>query len=720
MKAYLAHTENALRLLSRNKTALFFTYLFPLFFFFMFATLFGGAKNPGEMLRVISLVLTLGVLGSGFFGAGVTMVQEREENILRRFKVTPAGALPILLAVLTSGVVAYLPLVALIVGLTRVWLHVPLPPRLPEVVIFSAIGLLAFRGIGVLIACVVRSVQESSAVVNVVYMPMLMLSGAMLPLQFLPPFLQTVTAFLPSYYLYSGMQSMLLNGQGIWHNALETMALLLTAFTTTFFALKLFRWDRDDVISGRAKWWIVVGLAPFFLLGLTKLNRQERLEEARMQARAERRNSTFVVENVRVFIGDGRVIEHGRILVRQGNIVEVGEQGGGAAPPDAEVINGAGKTLLPGLIDMHVHLGASGFGDNDEEKDPEARRLMQYLYCGVTAVRSVGDWLDRSLSVKSKVESGRVLGAELFAYGPLFTAEGGHGTEYLQFMPDSARPKMREEFLRIPKNPADAGTMVRDLKSAGVDGIKAILQGDFGHTHFTRLERPNYEAVARAAHANRLPLATHTNTSLDVEDAIGVGSDTIEHGALTDRLPAADLVALHDKGLAYDPTLSVVGVLRGKMDLNSPLLQQIASADKLKVLGEKDANREPLPKGEEYYANGAANLLAAWQVGVTLIAGSDAGNPSIIHGPTVQRELALWVEAGIPATVALQAATGNAAKILRADGRIGLIAVDHQASFILVEGDPVADIHALDRIATVVFRGEVVNREALLELIKQK
>ncbi len=721
MKAYLAHTEHALRLLSRNKTALFFTYLFPLFFFFLFATMFGGQKNPGEMLRVISIVLTIGVLGSGFFGAGITMVQEREDNVLRRFKVTPAGALPILLAVLTSGLVAYLPLVALIVGLTRVWLHVPLPPRLPEVVVFSTLGLVAFRGIGLLIACVVRSVQESSAIVNVIYMPMLMLSGAMLPLQFLPPSLQTISVFLPSYYLFRGMQSMLLNGQGLWQNGLEAVALVVTAFATTFLALKLFRWDRDDVISGRAKWWIAAGLTPFFAVGLTKLDRQARLEESRMQSRAVRRNSTFVVENVRVFVGDGRVIEHGRVLVRSGRIVEVGDEGGGAAPADAEVINGAGKTLLPGLIDMHVHLGASGLGDNDmDDPDPEGHRLMDYLYCGVTAVRSVGDWLDRSLAVKAKVETGRLLGAELFAYGPLFTAEGGHGTEYLQYMPDTMRPKMRGEFLRIPKDPADAQKLVGDLKHDGVDGIKAILQGDFGHIHFVRLDRPIYESVARAAHANGLPLATHTNTVQDVEDAIGVGSDSIEHGALTDRLPPADLAALHDKNLAYDPTLSVVGVLRGKYTLASPLLQQIVPADKLKALGQADPNRQPFPKGEELYANAAANLVAAWQAGVTLIAGSDAGNPSIIHGPTVQHELALWVEAGIPATVALQAATGQAAKVLRADGRIGLIAADHQATFILVEGDPVADIHALERVASVVFRGEIVDREFLLETRKQR
>ena len=725
MKAYLAHTENALRLLSRNKTALFFTYLFPLFFFFMFAGIMGGAKNPGDMLRVISVVLTLGVLGSGLLGAGITMVQEREENILRRFKVTPSGALPILLAVLTSGLVAYLPLVAVIFGLTRGWLHVPLPPRFLEVTIFSAVGLVAFRGIGVLIACVVRSTQESSAIVNLVYLPMLMLSGAMLPLQFLPPALQTATVFLPSYYLFTGMQSMLLTGEGLWHNALETVALLVTAGVTTFLALRLFRWDRDDVIPGRAKWWIIAGLTPFFAVGLTKLNRQARIEEGRMQARAEHRNVHFVVDNVRIFVGNGRVIEHGRVLVRHGEIVEVSEETGGAMPPEAEVINGAGKTLLPGLIDMHVHLGASGLADGGgNEKDPEATRLMDYLYCGVTAVRSVGDMLDRSLAVKAKVESGRVLGAELFVYGPMFTAEGGHGTEYLSYVPDTMRPKMREEMLRIPKDPAEAKRMVDGLKRDGADGVKAILQGDFGHVHFARLERPNYEAVARAAHADHLPLATHTNTVQDVEDAIAVGSDTIEHGALTGLLPPADLAAMRDKNLAYDPTLSVVGVLRdaatGKASTPaSPLLQEILPADKLRKLGETGLNRQTFPQGEEYFNNAAANLLAAWRAGVPLIAGSDAGNPSIIHGPTVQRELALWVEAGIPAPVALQAATYQAAKALRADGRIGLVAKDQQATFLLVDGDPTVDIHALERIATVVYRGEIVERAALLKAAKE-
>ena len=570
-------------------------------------------------------------------------------------------------------------------------------------------------------ASVVNSTQEGSAVVQILYLPMLMLSGAMMPLEILPPWLQKFSGFLPSPYLYSGMQSMLLNGQGIWHSARELLALLATAAASTFLALKLFRWDKDEAAPPQAKWWIGVGLAPFLLLGLTQIHSQARLDAERTQERAARRDRAFAVENVRVFVGDGRVIERGRVLVKDGRIVEVGEQGGEPTPKDVEAINGAGKTLLPGLIDMHVHLGAPGLPKYEQnDPDAEAHRLAAYLYCGVTAVRSVGDWTDRSLALKHRVESGEVLGAELFAYGPLFTAVGGHGTEYLNAMPSSMRAQARDQFLRIPKDPDDATAMVGALKRDGVDGIKAILQGDFGHVRFVRLDRPIYEAVARAAHASGLPLATHTHTLRDVEDAIAAHSETIEHGSPVDLIPPADFAAMRENGLAYDPTLSVVAVFRdlaagSAKFFDSPLLQQVVPADALKTPEQHAA----LPtSGPDMFTTATANLRAAAQAGVSLIAGSDAGNPYIVHGPTVQHELALWVDAGLPANVAIQAATGQAARYLRAEKRIGFIAPGHEATFLMVDGDPVADIHALERVSTVAFRGEIVNRPDLLKSMK--
>src|SRR5438477_101696 len=108
MKPYLAHIKINLKLTLRDRSLLFFNYLFPLVFFFIFAQTF-KAQQGGSINQVITMVLIIGVLGSGFFGSGLRAVQERELGILRRFKVAPITAAPILVASLVTGLLAYLP-----------------------------------------------------------------------------------------------------------------------------------------------------------------------------------------------------------------------------------------------------------------------------------------------------------------------------------------------------------------------------------------------------------------------------------------------------------------------------------------------------------------------------------------------------------------------------------------------------------------------------------
>jgi len=112
---------------------------------------------------------------------------------------------------------------------------------------------------------------------------------------------------------------------------------------------------------------------------------------------------------------------------------------------------------------------------------------------------------------------------------------------------------------------------------------------------------------------------------------------------------------------------------------------------------------------------GGRNLLKAWQAGIMLVTGSDAGNFLVLHGPTVQREIELWVAAGIPIEVALEAATYNAAKLLRADQRIGTIEKGKEASLLVVDGNPLQDVRALSSISTVFFKGERVRRNEIFE-----
>jgi imidazolonepropionase-like amidohydrolase len=114
-------------------------------------------------------------------------------------------------------------------------------------------------------------------------------------------------------------------------------------------------------------------------------------------------------------------------------------------------------------------------------------------------------------------------------------------------------------------------------------------------------------------------------------------------------------------------------------------------------------------------ATGGNNLMKAWRAGVSLVTGSDAGNFLVLHGPTIQREIELWVAAGIPVDVALRAATQNSAKLLRADNRIGTIEVGKDASLLIVDGNPLQDVHALSTISFVIMKGEWVARRQIFE-----
>ena len=128
MKSYLALIKVDLKLAFRDKAVIFFNYLFPLIFFFVFAGLM-RAERGGTISYVVSLVLVMGILGNGLFGAGLRAVQEREANILRRFKVAPISPAPLLVASLVSGWVIYVPIVLLVLGLAHFVYGMPVPGR---------------------------------------------------------------------------------------------------------------------------------------------------------------------------------------------------------------------------------------------------------------------------------------------------------------------------------------------------------------------------------------------------------------------------------------------------------------------------------------------------------------------------------------------------------------------------------------------------------------
>lgn len=732
MNAFLAFLKIDLKLAMRNRAVLFFNYVFPMLFFFFFGWVY-KAKEGGTALLVVTMVTTIGILGSGFFGAGMRAVQEREENILRRYKVTPITPVPLLFASIAMGIILYLPTVALVIIFAHLLYGMPIPGNLLSLFLFVCCGAAAFRALGMIIAAVVNSSQEANILIQIIYMPMLFFSGATFPLSLMPNWLQILTQFVPATYLVTGMSGILQRGESILHNSKSVLALLVTVGVGVFIAAKLFRWEKEEKLKASAKLWVVVALLPFFFLGAYQAWSRQELTKAKILDRAVSRNKNYLIQNARVYVGNGKVIESGAVLIKGGKIDTVYEGSfPDAASLNAQAIEAAGKTVLPGLIDLHVHLGASGGFPEDYTKfDPvksAEHEVAAYLYCGVTAVRSVGDRLDSMLDLRKQFGTGEKLGTEVFFCGPLFTTEGGHGTEYSKFLPEGVRASFNSQFVRLPKSADEARKQVDDLVADHVDAIKGVLEAGVPGYPFNRMDVNILRAVVEEAHAKHLPVAIHTGNAKDVVDAVAVGADSVEHGSMIDDIPDGTIAEMKSKGIAFDPTLSVVegftSFAKGDTSaLKRSLVQQVTPKDLIngteKAATSNDEQFKKLRDGLNHYPMSIQiagnNLLKAWKGGVMLVIGSDAGNFLVIHGPTVQREIELWVAAGIPIDVALQAATNNAAKLLHADNRIGTVEKGKEASLLIVDGNPLQDVHALSAVSSVFFKGERIGRSQLFE-----
>ncbi len=730
MKSYFALIKVDLKLAFRDKAVIFFNYLFPLIFFFVFAGLM-KAERGGAIAYVVSLVLVMGILGNGLFGAGMRAVQEREMNILRRFKVAPISPAPLLVASLFSGWIIYIPIVLLILSLAHFVYGMPLPGRPFSFLGLISLGLLAFRAIGLILASVANSMQGSQVLIQLFYMPMLFLSGATFPITLLPEWAQIISQFLPASYLVTGFQGIFFRNEPLMANWQSMLALLATLFLGMFLSIQLFRWEKDEKIRPAARLWVAVALFPFILLGSYQSYSREHLKKARLLMRELDRSGTFLIQGARIFVGEGKVIETGSVLVKKGKIEAVFE---GSAPSadslKATLIEASGKTLLPGLIDIHVHLGApAGIYASQQDYLPDKlmpRALAACLYSGVTTVKSVGDALDNSLKLRASIASGERLGASLFTCGPMFTTEGGHGTEFFEGMPEAMKTMALAQWVRLPKSQEEARQQVRELKSAGVDGIKGILEAGLAGQLFNRLDFATLQAAVGEARNQGLPVVVHTGNSQDIADALKARANGVEHGSARDRIPNELLAQMAKAGVAYDPTLAVAeafSVLGSGAErlLNHSLVRQVVSAtliettrkglrsDRMMALR---VRLKPFGAGLE---QGKENLRRAHQAGVLLVAGSDAGNLLVFHGPALHRELQLWVSAGIPPAAALQAATYNAARLLHAEAHVGSIQKGRDADLLLVDGNPLEDITATERISQVIYKGERINRSKLFD-----
>lgn len=407
---------------------------------------------------------------------------------------------------------------------------------------------------------------------------------------------------------------------------------------------------------------------------------------------AQESSKPLVIRNVRIFDGS-RVLAEDTVIIRNGKIAKIGKKL--AVPADAQVIDGTGQTLLPGLIDAHTHV----YGE----------ALKQALIFGVTTELDMfTDYRMAAEVRKQQAAGGNLDAADLFSAGTLVTAPKGHGTEYGFPIPTINAPDEAQAFV--------------DARIAeGSDYIKIIYDdGSAYGLHFPTISKATLAAVVAAAHKRGKLAVVHIGTLQDARDAIEVGADGLAH-LFVDRAPDADFgkfVAEHHAFVVGTLTVleSVSGTASGASLITDPNLAPYISLENAANL-KQSFPVHPGVKLSYAFAEEAVRQLKAARV--PILAGTDAPNPGTAHGASLHRELELLVQAGLTPLEALASATSLPAQQFHLKDR-GRIAQGLRADLLLVKGDPTSDIKATRNIVGVWKLGVAADRQSYLAVVQKQ
>ena len=274
MKNFVALTRMRVKLAFRNKMFFFFVIVMPFAFFFLYAGVF--AKSiPQRVGFFLGPVLALNVMGS-FWGLSAALVMFREQGILRRFHVAPVTASDMLASSVVANYIITLPTVICELLFARFIFHVPSLGNIFSLFLLVSIGIISFGSLGLVVASVTNTMQETQVLNQLLWMPLIFLSGATFPLSYLPSFVQRFGLFLPATYLVNGLQQTVINSATPWSRYVEILSLTCWAILTFFLSAQLFRWEPESKIPRRAKLLVAATAIPFVLLGFAE-NKSDRV-----------------------------------------------------------------------------------------------------------------------------------------------------------------------------------------------------------------------------------------------------------------------------------------------------------------------------------------------------------------------------------------------------------------------------------------------------------
>ncbi len=389
----------------------------------------------------------------------------------------------------------------------------------------------------------------------------------------------------------------------------------------------------------------------------------------------------------------GQPIVNPLILVEDGRITSV--TAGGEVPAGAEVIDLGTKTVLPGMIDCHVHIGSNGEAKYEtvgiKELIPfralKAARVAELdLNAGFTTLRDMGESGYIDIAVKQAIEAGMYPGPRLLVSGHGLSMTGGHGdSRYIPEVHNTSK-------IGIVDSPDAARKCAREQLKYGADCIKILATGGvMSEGTEPGAQQLSYEEMkAGIDEAKKLgkTSAAHAQGTKGIKEAIRAGISSIEHGFYLD---AEAIQMMLDNDVYFVPTLVAVhGIVTNGIESGIPAYA--------------------VNKAKHAQAAHLDSFRRALAAGVKIAMGTDAGTPFNYHGKNAF-ELELLVKAGMTEMQAILSTTSVAATLCQMQDKVGTVEAGKFADIIAVEGDPLADIKVLQSVAFVMKGGEVIRQD---------